>query len=150
MLHLNAVCLADSIDSIKPAFHAGEESHVASQLVQFFTREIQLALRHFFHQVHICEHAVHLVLLREIAAETPEFVGIHANARQERIFLHILRGKRLVEIINQRYDRFLHASFSFLNCEKSDPALVESLLMNGYSAAVGASVVSGAMVVVLT
>ena len=119
MLHLHAVFPADPVDAVEPRLHAGEEGHVPSEGAQPVPGEVGLAVGHLLHQVHVRQHAVHLVVQRKVSAQAPEAIGLHVDARQERIFLHVLGRKGLVEIIDQRDDGQGHGAPPFVRGQKA-------------------------------
>ena len=52
-----------------------------------------------------------LLLPRDLRALLPEFLGLDAKLRQERVFLHRPRRERAVEVIDER-DRLLRVGCS--------------------------------------
>jgi hypothetical protein len=102
----HAVIAAEAVEAVEPAGQTFIQFYRASALHDALARQRNPALmRFFYHDVHIGQDFVHMLFLGVAVGEPPEIRGLHADARNELIFLHILCAKRAVEVIEYRRNR---------------------------------------------
>ena len=114
VLHLHAVRPAVSVHAREPFLHALVQPYARTVLEQLLERGIELALGLLAHGVHIGEVHVHAVLLGQAVGLPPEFVHVAVHALYVTLRLHIVRRKRLVEIVTHRQHGQLALRKSFV------------------------------------
>ena len=96
---------AAGVHARKPAFDAGVKLHVPAERDEVLApHRAPARVRALEHQVHVREDAVHLLGFGELFRLFPELGRLHADLRDEAVFLHVLGAQRLVEIVQQRRD----------------------------------------------
>ena len=106
MLDCYAVLAPEAVEAVKPFGQAVIKLYRAPAFHDAFASQGNAALlRLFYHDIHIRQYLVHMLFLGVAVCESPEIRGLHANARNELILLHILCAKRAVEVIEYRRNR---------------------------------------------
>ena len=96
-----------SRDVGEPRFDTGVQLNIAPLRHQILAIDAQvLLLGLLVHQVHVGDQRIGALSLGNARTLGPEILGLDAELRQKRIFLHRLRGERAIEIVDQR-DRLL-------------------------------------------
>ena len=59
--------------------------------------------RRFHHQLHVCKHLIHVVLVRPLLHVLPDFACGNANFGKETIVLHVSPNQGSVEVVTDGY-----------------------------------------------
>ena len=100
----DAPLFAVGVDPRKPLLHAVEQRHAASRILERFAAERQ-AFRFGLlnHPGHVGEDHVGVLFFGERVGFGPEVLVAFADRRNEVVLLHVARGKRSVEVVDERY-----------------------------------------------
>ena len=93
MLHLEAQARAIGVDPLKPGIHARKQLHLFALTVKGLAAQTHApppGLEN--HHIHIGQDGIHVMTVPHVPAQPPEIPGLHAQLRDERIFLHIPGG----------------------------------------------------------
>jgi len=95
---------AVAVDAPEPLFHAPEEGHFAARLLERFAAQRQpFRPGALDHAGHVGEDHVGVLLLGQRIGLGPELLVALAHRGDEVVFLHVARGQRAVEVVDQRY-----------------------------------------------
>ncbi len=109
---LGGIC----VHARKPTLHAAVVGDVAARLLKRLAPQREpLALRLLNHAGHVGQHGIGVLRLGQSVGLGPKLLVALAHGGNEVVFLHVARGQRAVEIVDQRYCEFLlHHSLGFI------------------------------------
>ena len=92
------------VDARKPLFDPREERHAAARILKRLAAQRQaLRLGLLDHPGHVREDHVGVLLLGQRVGLGPELLVALADGRNEIVLLHVARGQRAVEIVDECY-----------------------------------------------
>ena len=114
MLHRYASLFTVAVNAFKPLLHAGMILNILAASHQRFTGQLRTGLPGLFHHtVHIGENGIHHFIPGNISGMPPKFRRLHTDAGNKGILLHITGAQRLIKIVHNRNNGFLHWRISF-------------------------------------
>lgn len=102
MLDPHPSALSVFIDKVEPRSHALEEFDILSEFLELAAFQLDIILLGLiYHQFHVGQDIARILSCRDAVTHFPEFLRRLAYGLDESELLHVSRGKRAVEIVNQ-------------------------------------------------